>query len=442
MREGSLEAPTRHPVDWKTDLFWDNGDLEKELERVYDICHGCRRCVSLCDAFPTLFDLIDESETMEVDGVDKADYSKVVDQCYLCDLCYLTKCPYVPPHEWNVDFPHLMLRAKAQQFKEEGTRFRNKVLTNTDGMNKLMRIPVINQTGNALMKSKTFRSVFEKGFGVHREAPVPKYHTKNIEKSSRDLPKPSVVAKPVGSTTGKVALYATCYGNYNTPDLGLDFLKVFQHNDIEIKLVPKERCCGMPKFELGDLDSVEQNMQFNIPILAKLVDEGYDLVAPIPSCVLMYKQELPLLFPDNSDVLKVQKAFFDPFEYLAIRNKGGELKTDFKQELGDISYQVACHQRVQRIGNKTRDILGLVPGTNVMPIERCSGHDGTYAVKKETYDKAVKIARPVVRKVQEQKAQHFTSDCPMANAHVAKLAGDAVKSNDHPMTLLSRAYGL
>ena len=442
MREGSLEAPTRHPLDWKNDLFWDKADLEAELERVYDICHGCRRCVSLCDSFPTLFDLVDESDTMEVDGVDKADYMKVVDQCYLCDLCYLTKCPYVPPHEWNVDFPHLMLRAKAQSFREQGTSFRNKVLTSTDAMNKLMKIPVVNQTGNALLNNKTFRSVFEKGFGVHKEAPVPRYHRKNIAKLAKELPVPEIAATPIGTTTGKVALYATCYGNYNTPDLGADFLKVFRHNDIEVKLVPKERCCGMPKFELGDLDSVERNMQFNIPILAQLVDEGYDLVAPIPSCVLMYKQELPLMFPENEDVIKVQQAFFDPFEYLAIRHKGGAFKTDFKHALGDISYQVACHQRVQRIGNKTRDILGLVPGTDVLPIERCSGHDGTYAVKQETYDKAVKIARPVVRKVTDQSAAHFTSDCPMANAHVAKLAGDAVKSNEHPMTLLCRAYGL
>lgn len=442
MREGSLEAPTRHPLDWKNDLFWDKANLEAELERVYDICHGCRRCVSLCDSFPTLFDLIDESKTMEVDGVDKADYMKVVDQCYLCDLCYLTKCPYVPPHEWNVDFPHLMLRAKAQSFKENGTSFRNKVMTSTDAMNKLMSIPVINQTGNALLQNKTFRSVFEKGFGVHRDAPLAKYHRKNVAKLTKDLPVPSCSVKAVGKTTGRVALYATCYGNYNTPDLGADFLKVFRHNDIEIKLVPKESCCGMPKLELGDLDSVERLMQQNIPILAKMVDEGYDLVAPIPSCVLMYKQELPLMFPDNEDVIKVQKAFFDPFEYMAIRHKGGELNTDFKTELGDISYQVACHQRVQRIGNKTRDILNLVPGTSVTPIERCSGHDGTYAVKKETYDKAVKIARPVVRKVKEQAADHFTSDCPMANAHVAKLAGDSVKSNEHPMTLLCRAYGL
>ena len=442
MREGNLEAPTRHPLDWKNPIFWDQQDLHAELERVYDICHGCRRCVSLCDAFPTLFDLVDESSTMEVDGVDKSDYMKVVDQCYLCDLCYLTKCPYVPPHEWNVDFPHLMLRAKAQDFKKNGTKFRNKMLTNTDAMNKLMRIPVINQTGNALLANKTFRSVFEKGFGVHHKAPVPKYHRKNISQLNKDLPQPNNSETAVGNTTGKVALYATCYGNYNSPDLGTDFLKVLQHNQIEVKLVPKERCCGMPKLELGDLDSVERNMQFNIPILAKLVDEGYDLIAPIPSCVLMYKQELPLMFPDNADVLKVQKAFFDPFEYLAIRHKGGALNLEFKQPLGDISYQVACHQRVQKIGNKTRDILNLVPDTQVHPIERCSGHDGTYAVKSETYDTAVKIARPVVRKVTDQAADHFTSDCPMASAHVAKLAGDAVKNNEHPMTLLRRAYSI
>lgn len=454
MREGSLEAPTRHPLEWKSDDFWNIDNLNDELERVYDICHGCRRCVSLCDALPTLFDLVDESDTMEVDGVDKNDYMKVVDQCYLCDMSYMSKCPYVPPHEWNVDFPHLMLRAKAIDFKNNGTSLRNKALTSTDTVNKLMSIPVVNQTGNAMMNNKTFRSVFEKGFGVHHKAPVPQYHRMNMRQQNKDLIESSaptstqslttntVSNRATDKTTGKVALYATCYGNYNTPDLGADFLKVFQHNDIEIILVPKEQCCGMPKLELGDLQSVERNKNINIPILAGLVDQGYDLIAPIPSCVLMYKQELPLMFPDDPDVAKVQKAFFDPFEYLHLRHKADFLKTDFKKPLDDISYQVACHLRVQNIGMKTRDVLQLVPDTSVLPIERCSGHDGTYAVKKETYDKAVKIARPVVRKVAQAEAQHFTSDCPMANAHIAKLAGDKVQSNEHPMTLLSKAYGL
>ena len=437
-REGSLEAPTRHPVEWKTEKFWDKDDLFSELERVYDICHGCRRCVSLCDSFPTLFDLVDESDTMEVDGVAKEDYYDVVDQCYMCDLCYMTKCPYVPPHEWNVDFPHLMLRAKAQRFKNEGASFRDSVLTSTDTVGKLATIPLVDVTVNALNNNGLFRNALESTLGVHKEAPVPSYHSKTLRKRFRNQ---TIEPKPVGETTGKVAFYATCYGNYNNPHLADDFVGVYEHNGIHIELVPKEACCGMPKFDLGDLDAVNELKEKNIPVLAKLVDEGYDLTAPIPSCVLMYKQELPLLYPDDPDVLKVQKAFYDPFEYLFLRHKEGEFKTDFKTSLGDISYQVACHLRVQNIGIKTRDILNLVPETEVHAIERCSGHDGTYAVKKETRDKSLKIARPVVRQVDQKEPEHFASDCPMAAVQIANLSEKADEPS-HPMTLLRMAYGL
>jgi Fe-S oxidoreductase len=440
VREGSLEAPTRHPIEWRSDTYWDKADLEQELERVYDICHGCRRCVSLCDSFPTLFDLVDESSTMEVDGVDKADYIKVVDQCYLCDLCYMTKCPYVPPHEWNVDFPHLMLRAKAIKFKEEGAKLRDRVLTSTDTVFKMTSIPLVDVTVNALNGNKTFRKVLESAAQIHHEAPVPHFHSKTMRKQVKPLIR-DIQPVPVGATTGKVALYATCYGNYNSPEIGPDFVKVFQHNDIFIDVVPKEKCCGMPKLELGDLDTVNKLKEANIPVLAALVDQGYDLIAPIPSCVLMYKQELPLLYPDDEQVKKVQAAFFDPFEYLWLRHKGGMLKTEFPNAMGDIAYQVACHQRVQNIGLKTRDVLNLVPGTQVTAQERCSGHDGTYAVKKETHAKSIKIARPVVRKVDQQEPDHFTSDCPMAGTQIASLSEKVTKA-EHPMTLLRMAYGL
>jgi Fe-S oxidoreductase len=440
VREGSLEAPTRHPIEWKSDDFWDRASLEEELERVYDICHGCRRCVSLCDSFPTLFDLVDESDTMEVDGVAKADYNKVVEQCYLCDLCYMTKCPYVPPHEWNVDFPHLMLRAKAVAFKENGARLRDRVLTSTDAVFGLTSIPLVDITVNAVNKNATMRNVFESTLGIHHEAPIPKFHSKTLRKSIGPLLS-NITPTPVGETTGKVALYATCYGNYNSPEIGADFVKVFQHNDIHIDIVPKEKCCGMPKLELGDLDAVNKLKQANIPVLAALVDQGYDLIAPIPSCVLMYKQELPLMYPDDEDVKKVQAAFFDPFEYLWKRHKGGALKTDFPKALGAIAYQVACHQRVQNIGLKTRDVLNLVPSTEVTAQERCSGHDGTYAIKKETRAKSVKIARPVVRKVDQQAPDHFTSDCPMAATQIADLS-EKVDKAEHPMTLLAMAYEL
>ena len=440
MREGSLEAPTRHPIEWKSDQYWDKADLEKELERVYDICHGCRRCVSLCDSFPTLFDLVDESSTMEVDGVAKDDYIKVVDQCYLCDLCYMTKCPYVPPHEWNVDFPHLMLRAKAIKFREEGARLRDRVLTSTDTVFGMTSIPLVDVTVNAFNANATFRKVLDSAVGIHHEAPVPKFHSKTMRKRVKPLIR-EIAPTPVGNTTGKVALYATCYGNYNSPEIGPDFVKVFQHNGIHIDVVPKEKCCGMPKLELGDLETVNKLKEANIPVLAALVDQGYDLIAPIPSCVLMYKQELPLMYPDDEQVKKVQAAFFDPFEYLWLRHKGGALKTEFPMAMGEVAYQVACHQRVQNIGLKTRDVLNLVPGTQVTPHERCSGHDGTYAVKTETRDKSVKIARPVVRKVDQQAPDHFTSDCPMAGTQIANLS-EKVTRAEHPMTLLRMAYGL
>ena len=439
-REGSLEAPTRHPLDWKSEDFWNQDALNKELERVFDICHGCRRCVSLCNAFPTLFDLVDESDTMEVDGVDKADYAKVVDHCYLCDMCYMSKCPYVPPHEWNVDFPHLMLRAKAVKFKKEGTSFRNKMLSDTNKVGKMATIPLVDITVNALNNNSAFRKVLEKTAGVHHQAPVPKYHANTMRKRVKSMDK-DISPVPMGRTTGKVALYATCYGNYNSPELGEDIFKVYQHNNIQIRIVPKEQCCGMPKLELGDLESVRKAKETNIPVLAKLVDEGYDLIAPVPSCVLMYKQELPLMFPDDEDVIKVKKAFYDPFEYLHLRHKEGGFNTEFVKELGDVSYQVACHLRVQNIGIKARDILNLVPGTTITTEERCSGHDGTYAVKVESHEYAVKIARPVVRKVDAQERDHFISDCPMAANHIANLS-KKVKKAEHPITLLRIAYGL
>lgn len=439
-REGSLEAPTRHPIAWQDDEFWDKGALNQELERVYDICHGCRRCVSLCDAFPTLFDLVDESDTMEVDGVDKADYQKVVDQCYLCDMCYMSKCPYVPPHEWNVDFPHLMLRAKAIKFKQQGASRRDKILTSTDTVGKLASIPIVDVTVNALNKQAGFRKVLESNLGVHHQAPVPEYHSNTMRKRIQPLLTP-IKAKAVGKTKGALALFTTCYGNYNSPQIGEDAVTVFQHNHIHVELLRTEQCCGMPKFELGDLDAVHKAKEANIPVLYEMLQKGFDLTAMIPSCVLMFKQEIPLMYPDDEQVQAVKAAFFDPFEYLFLRHKEGELNTDFSNALGNVSYQVACHLRVQNIGLKTRDVLSLIPDTQIQTQERCSGHDGTYAVKKETRDKSVKIARPVVRKVDQQKPDYHASDCPMAATHIVNLA-QSVDQATHPMTLLRMAYGL
>jgi glycerol-3-phosphate dehydrogenase subunit C len=444
-REGSLEAPTRHPIDWKSDEFYDETALYGELERVFDICHGCRRCFNLCNAFPTLFDAVDESDTGEVDGVPKSVYWNVVDECYLCDMCYMSKCPYVPPHEWNVDFPHLMLRAKAQRFRKEGAPFQDKLLSNTELVGSLAGIPVVSGIVNAVNRSSAGRAVLEKTLGVDRTAPVPQFHSKTARKrlSASVVSRPDEVdrsARAVEGTRGRVLLYTTCYGNRNVPDVCDDLVTVFEHNEIPVSIMQSESCCGMPKLELGDLESIERAKEQNIPALLEWVRSGWDIVAPVPSCVLMFKQELPLLFPDDADVRAVADAFFDPFDYLMRRHKGGEINTAFTTALGKVSYQVPCHLRVQNIGLKTKQVLELVPDTSVEAIERCSGHDGTYGVKKRFREASVKIARPVMRRVEQSGADHFVSDCPMAGAQVAGGV-DGVEAQ-HPMTLLRLAYGL
>lgn len=438
-REGSLEAPTRHPVDWQSDAFYDEASLMTELERVFDICHGCRRCFNLCHAFPTLFDAVDESESMELDTVPKSAYWDVVDHCYLCDMCYMTKCPYVPPHEWNVDFPHLMLRAKAQRFKSQGAPGGERLMTSTDTVGRIAGIPVVSQVVNAINRSGAGRRVVESMIGVHRDAPVPTYHSRTARKRLSGLVA-GAEAETTEQTTGKVALFTTCYGNYNLPEMVEDLVAVFQHNGIQVELVSQEVCCGMPKLELGDLDAVQKAREANIPELARRVEAGWDIVTPVPSCTLMFKQELPLLFPDEPDVIKVRDASFDPFEYLALRHKAGKLNTSFKNSLGKVAYQVPCHLRVQNIGLKTRDILQLVPDTEVDAIERCSGHDGTYAVKKNTHAISKKIARPVISKVKKGQSDHFVSDCPMAAVQIAGDLDDQDAGN--PLSLLRRAYGI
>jgi Fe-S oxidoreductase len=248
-------------------------------------------------------------------------------------------------------------------------------------------------------------------------------------------------ATPARTITGRVALFTTCYGNRNEPELDEDLVKVFEHNGIEVRLVAKEQCCGMPRLELGDLEAVARAKEANIPQLMRVIDDGYDIVAPIPSCVLMFKQELPLMFPNDADVMTVRSRIFDPFEYLMLRHRAGLLKTDFKQTLGKVSYHVPCHLRVQNIGLKTRDVLKLVPDTTVDVIERCSGHNGTYAVKKEFRAASVKIGRPVMTRVENAQPAYYTSDCPMAGHQIESGLKDA-KEPTHPLKLLRIAYGL
>ena len=440
VREGSLEAPTRHAIDWRAAGFYDEQQLGDELHRVFDICHGCRRCVSLCTTFPTLFELIDEGKTGELDGVDRKHYAQVVDRCYLCDLCYMTKCPYVPPHPWNVDFPHLMLRAKAVAFRKGGAPFRDRLLSNTDALGKLAAIPVVAQTVNALNRNGTARSLMEKALGVHRERKLPPYSPRKFRASAEASPPHPVRAGE--RTPGKAAIFATCYVNYNEPGIGHDLLRVLDHNEIPYVIVEQEACCGMPKLELGDLDAVARLKEINIGPLARLAQDGYAILTSVPSCTLMFKSELPLLFPGDADVKAVAEAMFDPFEYLVWRNRDGLLKRDFRHPLGNVSYHIPCHARVQNMGQKTRELLEQIPGTQITTVERCSGHDGTWGVKTEYFASSMKIGRPVFKAMAAGDPDYISSDCPIAERHIEQGMGETRARREHPLSLLRIAYGL
>ena len=272
-REGSLEAPTRHAIDWRNPEYYDEASLNRELERIFEICHGCRRCVSLCNAFPTLFDLVDATQSGEMADVAKSDFGKVIDQCYLCDLCYMTKCPYVPPHPWNVDFPHLMLRGKARKFLLGETKLRERILTATDRVGKLATIPIVVRAVNKANESPWARATMEKVLGVHRDRKLPPYAERGFPQEA-----PKSLAWPVkdgARTPGKVAIFSTCYVDYNEPALALDLIAILDHNRIPYVVVERQACCGMPKLELGDLESVLEMKNANAPAVKREEEEDW-----------------------------------------------------------------------------------------------------------------------------------------------------------------------
>jgi Fe-S oxidoreductase len=333
-----------------------------------------------------------------------------------------------------------MLRAKAVKFKKGEMRLRDRLLSSTDAIGKLAAIPVVASVVNAANRNSAVRGLMEKTIGVHRERKLPPYSAATFRKRAR--PSPARDTRNGERSPGKAAIFSTCYVNYNEPDIGNDLLAVLDHNEIPYVIVEKEACCGMPKLELGDLEGVARLKAANIPPLAKLAREGYAILTPVPSCTLMFKSELPLLFPEDADVRAVSEAMFDPFEYFILRNRDGLLRTDFKAALGKVSYHIPCHSRVQNMGQKTREALQLVPGTTLNTVERCAGHDGTWGVKTEYYENSMKIGRPVFRQMAGNGPDYISSDCPIAGRHIEQGMGAIGAKRAHPLSLLRIAYGI
>lgn len=446
MREGSLDAPVRHPIKWRDADFYDEAKLDAELRRVFDICHGCRRCFNLCDSFPRLFDLVDESATGELDAVASADFKPVVDACTLCDMCFLTKCPYVPPHEFNLDFPHLMLRYRAAEHRQGKVSFASRQLTETD-RNGRLATKVSGLANWATRRDNTLtRPAMERMARVHRDAHLPRYAGKTlVARAKSDAPRVNAAAPAFGR---KAVLYATCFMNYNNPEVGTAFRAVLAHNGVETEVV-YPGCCGMPQLENGDLDRVAASARRIAADLRPWVDKGYDVISLVPSCSLMMKFEWPLIETDDDNVKALSQATFDASEYVvAIARKEG-LADGLTPLPGGITIHIACHARAQNMGQKAAELLKLLPETDVKVVERCSGHGGSWGIMKENFEVALKVGRPVARQAKDNETAFVVSECPLARDHIVqgmeRLDGSAperVEPVQHPVQLIARAYGL
>ena len=451
MSEGSLGAPERHPIPWREAAFTDPEKLDAELRRVFDICHGCRRCFNLCDSFPRLFDLIDGSKSGELDTVDSADFKPVIDACTLCDMCFMTKCPYVPPHVFNLDFPHLMLRARAAEAKQGKVSFAAKQMTKTDRNGKIGC--AVSGAANWACKTsnRLTRPVLQALGGIHRDAALPEFSaTKLTDEAETGLTKPEI-NKDAPAFGRKAVIYATCFGNYNNTAIGEATLKVLARNGVATEVV-YPRCCGMPQLEQGDIAAVAASAEATAKELGVWIDKGYDVIALVSSCALMLKFEWPLIVPEDGNVKRLSAATRDVSEYLVeiARNEG--LADGLAPLDGGVSVHIACHARAQNMGQKGAEMLRLLPDTEISVIERCSGHGGSWGVMKDNFEVALKIGKPVAREVKKQNPGHVVSECPLAREHilqgVERLPGDTssggleTSTAQHPIELIARAYGL
>jgi glycerol-3-phosphate dehydrogenase subunit C len=445
MKEGSLEAPTRHPLAWNDPDFYDTEKIDAEMRRVFEICHGCRRCFNLCESFPRLFDLIDNSPTTELGAVPSSDLKSVVDVCTLCDMCFMTKCPYVPPHPFNVDFPHVMLRYRAAEARAGKTALADRELAATDRNGKLAApvAPLANWATS--LSNKLTRPVLEAVAGIDRAAALPRYVGKSF--TARAKADPLAPNRDAPAYGRKAVLYATCFANYNDPELGLATRAVLAKNGVETA-VAYPRCCGMPLLEQGRIDKVAEAARTVSAGLAEWLDKGYAVIALVPSCALMMKVEWPLILPGDEAVSRLAKSVFDVSEYVVdIATKEG-LAPGLAPLKGGVAAHMACHARAQNVGRKAADMLRLLPDTDVQVIERCSGHGGSWGFKKGNFEVALKVGKPVARQARASGKAFVASECPLAGRHIAqgmeRVDGEGPKPElvSHPIKLIARAYGL
>jgi len=441
-KEGSTQAPIRHPIDFENPDFLNSEKLDEEMRRVFDICHGCRRCFNLCDSFPKLFDIIDASKNEDVDSLSSDQFEPIVDSCTLCDMCFMTKCPYVPPHEFDLDFPHLMLRYRAAQKRLDKLSIVPAQLAHIDRNAKIgiMFSWFINWTTD--IKKKFLRKILEFIFGIDKRVKLPTYNSEtfsNYFKKNKNIAK-----KEFTSKKRKVVIYSTCFVNFNKKDTGIAALKVLNKNGVEVEEA-YPGCCGMPFLEQADLPKVVEQAKKVSKDLLDWVEKGYKVITLTASCGLMLKFEWPLLLPNDVNIKKLSQNVIDIDEYIVDISKNEGLADGLQEIDGGVTVHNACHSRAQNMGIKARDMLKLIPNIKMDVVERCAGHGGTFGVMKNTFDLALKVGRPTSRQIKNKKNKYMASDCPLAGKHLKQLESDTNIANDealHPIELMAKSYRL
>ena len=441
-KEGGTEAPIRHPIDFEHPDFLNSEKLDAEMRRVFDICHGCRRCFNLCDSFPKLFDMIDDSKNEDVESLSSKQFEPVVDACTLCDMCFMTKCPYVPPHDFDLDFPHLMLRYRTSQKKLNKLPAVPAQLAQIDRNAKIgvFFSSLINWASS--IKNKFFRKIIELVAGIDKRVKLPTYNTETFTKYFKKNKDPINFNAP--SKNRRVVIYSTCFVNFNKKDTGVAALNVLKKNGVEGQEA-YPGCCGMPFLEQADLPKVVEQAKKVSKDLLEWVNKGYQIITLTASCGLMLKFEWPLLLPNDEDIKKLSQNVSDIDEFIVDIAQNEGLAEGLHEIDGGVTVHNACHARAQNMGIKARDMLKFIPNIKMDVVERCAGHGGTFGVMKETYDLAVKVGRPTARQIKNKNNKYMASDCPLAGKHLKQLEVDTDISNDealHPIELMAKSYKL
>jgi Fe-S oxidoreductase len=366
----------------------------------------------------------------EADRLGQGDMQRVVDLCYQCKLCY-NHCPYTPPHRWMIDFPRLMLRARAVTVKERGgITLQDRMLGNTELVGRLGSTAA--PLANWAMGNAAHRAFLQVVVGIHKDRTLPPFHRETFSRWFDAHPAP--VPDPA---TGRVALFATCSVEYNYPAVGRATVAVLRHNGVDVAR-PAQRCCGMPYLDGGGVAEARRLIDENVRTLGPAVREGREVVVPGPTCSYMMKQEWPWLAEDRESAALVAERTRDLFEYLAGLHVAGRLDTRFRLNPGRVAYQLPCHLKAQNLGTKSADVLRLT-GADVSLIERCSAVDGTWGLKREYHALSLKLAGPLFQAIGEARPDRVATDCPLAGLQIEQGTGRRAL---HPAQVLAEAYGL